>query len=61
MPKILTNEQIEQYHDEGFISPVRVMSEDEALKVKRDLEAVEAENPEEMNSESRNNLHLTIT
>ena len=27
MPKILTNEQIEQYHDEGFISPVRVMSE----------------------------------
>ena len=61
MPKILTNEQIEQYHDEGFISPVRVMSEDEALKVKRDLEAVEAEFPEEINSENRNNLHLSFT
>jgi len=40
MPKILTNEQIEQYHDEGFISPVRVMSEDEALKVKRELPSI---------------------
>ena len=56
MPKVLTSEQIEQYHDEGFISPVRVMSTDEALSIKKELERVEAEFPEEMNSESRNNI-----
>jgi len=61
VPKVLTSEQIEQYHDEGFISPVRVMSTDEALSIKKELERVEAEFPEEMNSESRNNLHLSFT
>ena len=43
MPKVLTSEQIERYHDEGFISPVRVMSTDEALSIKKELERVEAE------------------
>jgi hypothetical protein len=61
VPKVLTSEQIEQYHEEGFISPVRVMSTDEALSIKKELERVEAEFPEEMNSESRNNLHLSFT
>lgn len=31
MLKVLTKEQIEQYNDEGFISPVRVISEQEAV------------------------------
>ena len=34
MVKVLTEKQIEQYHDEGFIAPIPVMSEDQALKVK---------------------------
>ena len=37
MPKVLTSEQIEQYHEEGFISPVRVMSTDKALSIKKEL------------------------
>ena len=41
MPKILTRQQIEQYHDEGFISPVRVISAVEALSIKAELEEVE--------------------
>lgn len=60
MPKVLTKEQIEQYHDEGFISPVRVMSENEALSIKNQLEQVEADFPEEINAQSRNNLHLSF-
>jgi len=60
MPKFLTKEQIVQYHDQGFISPVRVMSKQEALKVKQELEDVEAKFPKEINSESRNNLHLSF-
>ena len=60
MPKILKKEQIEQYHDQGFISPVRVISEQEAHSIKQELEMVEAEFPEEINAESRNNLHLSF-
>ena len=60
MPKILTEKQIEQYHDEGFISPIRVLSEVDALSIKSQLEEVEAQFPEEINAESRNNLHLSF-
>jgi len=58
--KVLTKEQIEQYHDQGFISPIRVISEREALSIKNELEQVEAEFPEEINAENRNNLHLSF-
>ena len=60
MPKVLTKEQIEQYHDEGFICPVRVISENEALSIKNQLEQVEADFPDEINAQSRNNLHLSF-
>jgi len=30
MAKILTEEQIQQFHQNGFVSPIRVMSEEEA-------------------------------
>ena len=60
MPKVLTKEQIEQYHDEGFIAPVRVISENEALSIKNQLEQVEANFPHEINAQSRNNLHLSF-
>ena len=60
MPKVLKKEQIEQYHDEGFISPVRVISENEALSIKNQLEQVEVDFPDEINAQSRNNLHLSF-
>ena len=56
----IRDRQIEQYHDEGFIAPIRVMSEDEALKVKERVEEAEKAFPEEFNPENRNNLHLTF-
>ena len=60
MPKVLKKEQIEQYHDQGFISPVKIMSEQDALLIKEELEHVEEEFPNEINAESRNNLHLSF-
>ena len=60
MVKVLTKKQIEQYHDEGFIAPIRVMSENQALKVKERIEEAEKAFPEEFNPENRNNLHLTF-
>ena len=60
MGKVLNEKQIEKYHDEGFIAPIRVMSEEEALKIKERVEAAEKAFPEEFNPENRNNLHLTF-
>ena len=60
MGKVLNENQIEQYHDEGFIVPIRVMSEEEALKVKERVVEAEKAFPEEFNPENRNNLHLTF-
>lgn len=42
MPKRLTDLQVAQYHRDGYVSPVRVMSEDAAIKLRRKLEAFEA-------------------
>lgn len=42
MPKVLTEEQVEQYHRDGFVSPVRVISEDEAIAIRQKIEAFEA-------------------
>ncbi len=61
MPKVLSKSQIEQYHDEGFISPLRVISEADALSIKTQLEKAEELYPKEINAESRNNLHLSFS
>ncbi len=42
MPKLLTQDQVDQYHRDGFASPVRVMSEEAALELRRKLEDFEA-------------------
>lgn len=42
MPLRLTEDQIAQYRRDGFVSPVRVMGEDEAVALRRKVEAFEA-------------------
>jgi len=61
MTKILTAQQVQQYHENGFVSPIRVMSEDEACSIKLKIEEAEKEFPQEFNSENRNNLHLIFS
>ena len=41
MSKILTADQIQEYHENGFVWPIRVMSEDEACSIKTKLEEAE--------------------
>lgn len=41
MPKRLTELQVEQYKRDGFVSPVRVMSEDDAASLREKLETFE--------------------
>ena len=41
MPKILTQEQVDAYHRDGFLFPVRVMDRESASGLRRKLEEVE--------------------
>ena len=61
MPKVLTQQQVEQFWSEGFIAPIDVMSEQEAAGYLQKLEAAEQQYPDELNAENRNNPHLSFT
>lgn len=60
MGKVLTEAQIEAYHRDGFVAPIDVFSEDEALRLRTELEAAEARWPEAFEGAARNNAHLNI-
>lgn len=45
MPKVLTEQAVEQFHRQGFLSPVPVLSADEVAKCRAHLEAFEAKYP----------------
>lgn len=47
MPKALAQPQIEHFHEQGFLSPVPVLREDEVAYFRRCLEAFEAKFPDE--------------
>jgi hypothetical protein len=61
MPKRLTSTQVEQYHRDGFVAPIDVMSEEEAYAYRQRLEEAEARYPEALNPTSRNNAHYAFS
>lgn len=61
MGKKLTDSQIEAFHRDGFVSPIDVFSENEALRLRRELEAAETKWPEAFKGAARNNAHLNLT
>ena len=60
MPKFLSFEQVDLYHEQGFLAPIDVISEEEAGDYLQRLQAAEAEYPAELNAENRNNPHLAL-
>jgi non-heme Fe2+,alpha-ketoglutarate-dependent halogenase len=58
MPKYLTENQVSQYHAEGFCSPIDIMPEQEALALAGRLAEAEQVDPEGLQGRSRNNAHL---
>ena len=58
MARPLTDEQVTQYQDEGWLSPVPVLSADEAAAARAELEAYEAEIGEPINGAHRAKSHL---
>jgi len=46
MGKVLSQQRIDQYHEQGFISPVDVIREEEALEYAQRLQTAELEYPD---------------
>jgi non-heme Fe2+,alpha-ketoglutarate-dependent halogenase len=59
--KVLSEAQIKAYQEQGFISAIDVMSEDEALSYAQRLQAAETHYPTDLSGVNRNNGHLCFT
>ena len=60
MLKVLSQRQVDLFHEQGFISPIDVMTEQEAAQYLGRLEQAEREYPDEIHPENRNNAHLSF-
>ncbi|MBV9965048.1 MAG: phytanoyl-CoA dioxygenase family protein, partial [Alphaproteobacteria bacterium] len=58
MSKLLTPAQIAQYEEQGYLAPIRVMEEGEALALRQKLEAIEAEMGGPLRRDLRHKTHL---
>jgi len=54
----LSANQLKQYEDEGFISPINIFSKNKAKEIRNEIELIEKEMPEELNKSGRYNAHL---
>jgi hypothetical protein len=58
MPKLLSEEAVARYREEGWLAPIRVMGEDEAAGLRAALEAVEGRMGGPLRGDLRHKSHL---
>ena len=54
----LSSNQLKQYEDEGFVSPINIFSKDKAKEIRNEIELIEKEMPGELDKSGRYNAHL---
>ena len=54
----LSPNQLKQYKDEGFVCPIDIFSKERANEIRKEIELIEEEMPEELNKSGRYNAHL---
>jgi len=54
----LSSNQLKQYDDQGYISPIEVLSNSEALEARNEIELIEKKLPNEIDKSGRYNVHL---
>jgi len=54
----LTPKQLKQYEDEGYVSPIEVLSKDEAKEIREEIENIEKKWPRELDGLGRNYIHF---
>ncbi len=58
MPKRLTKTQVKKYNAEGFLSPIRVMEEEEAYALRREIEKFEKSQGRPINGTQKTKVFL---
>ena len=54
----LNSNQLKQYEDEGFVSPINIFSKEKAKEIRNEIELIEKIMPEELEKSGRYNAHL---
>jgi hypothetical protein len=54
----LSSNQLKQYEDEGFVSPIDIFSKAKAKEIRNEIELIEKEMPSELEKSGRYNAHL---
>ena len=54
----LSSNQLKQYKDKGFVSPIDIFSKDKAKEIRKEIELIEREIPNELEKSGRYNAHL---
>ena len=54
----LSSNQLKQYEEEGYLSPIDILSSSEALEAREEIELIEKKMPNEINNSGRYNVHL---
>ena len=54
----LSSNQLKQYNDNGFVSPINIFSKDKAKEIRNEIEMIENQMPEELEKSGRYNAHL---
>ena len=54
----LSPNQLKQYKDEGFVSPIDIFSKDKTNEIRKEIELIEENIPGELNKSGRYNAHL---
>jgi non-haem Fe2+, alpha-ketoglutarate-dependent halogenase len=55
---ILTDQQVKQYNDKGYIAPINALSKQEAHTAREEIELIEKQMPNEIDKSGRYNVHL---
>ena len=54
----LSSNQLKQYEDEGFVSPINIFSKEKAKEIRNEIELIENKMPGELEKSGRYNAHL---
>ena len=54
----LSSNQLKQYKDEGFVSPINIFSKEKAKEIRNEIELIENKIPNELEKSGRYNAHL---
>ena len=54
----LTEQQVKQYNKDGYISPIDALTKEEVTTVRKEIEFIEKQMPNEIDKSGRYNVHL---